>query len=184
MAEILSFACPNCGSPVRTTGKEKEAKCDYCGSTVIVPEALRNQNQSPLGGKTGGSSTAKTVLILVLACVILGVIAGGLFFVFNITRSSTQTNSGAIVAIPTDAGVPTIATPPPTDTPAPTDTLVPTDTPAVINTPVPFTRVLFQDNFMNPSSGWSTVNSSDYVLEYKNGKFHIFVNKQGGGQAT
>ena len=42
MTDIKTFQCPNCGSSVTTTGAEKEVKCAYCGTTVIVPAELRN----------------------------------------------------------------------------------------------------------------------------------------------
>ena len=43
MAEAKSFQCPNCGSPLIANGMEKEVKCAYCGSSVIVPGELRDQ---------------------------------------------------------------------------------------------------------------------------------------------
>ena len=46
MANTQSFQCPNCGSPISTTGAEKEVKCFYCGSTVIVPEELRDHSST------------------------------------------------------------------------------------------------------------------------------------------
>ena len=49
MSQAKSFQCPNCGSSLTANGMEKEVKCAYCGSSVIVPEELRDQapnNQS------------------------------------------------------------------------------------------------------------------------------------------
>ena len=46
MADTKSFQCPNCGSPVLPSGSAKEVKCAYCGTTVIVPEDLREQAPS------------------------------------------------------------------------------------------------------------------------------------------
>jgi DNA-directed RNA polymerase subunit RPC12/RpoP len=43
MDNVKTFQCPNCGSSVNTTGAEREVKCAYCGTTVIVPEELRDQ---------------------------------------------------------------------------------------------------------------------------------------------
>ncbi len=45
MSEIKSFNCPNCGSSLSPNGAEKAVKCKYCGSTVIVPEELRGEDQ-------------------------------------------------------------------------------------------------------------------------------------------
>ena len=42
-----TFQCPSCGSPLNTTGGEKEIQCAYCRSMVIVPEELREARQSP-----------------------------------------------------------------------------------------------------------------------------------------
>jgi DNA-directed RNA polymerase subunit RPC12/RpoP len=44
MAEAKSFECPKCGSALTASGIEKEIKCAFCGSTVIVPEELRGQS--------------------------------------------------------------------------------------------------------------------------------------------
>jgi DNA-directed RNA polymerase subunit RPC12/RpoP len=50
MSETKSFNCPNCGSALTANGSEKEVKCSYCGSTVIVPEDLRDQSPQQQGG--------------------------------------------------------------------------------------------------------------------------------------
>ena len=44
MTDPKSFDCPNCGSPLMPDGQAKEIKCAFCGSTVIVPEELLDQN--------------------------------------------------------------------------------------------------------------------------------------------
>ena len=44
MSAIKSFSCPNCGSPLMPDGKEKEIKCAFCSSTIIVPEELRDRD--------------------------------------------------------------------------------------------------------------------------------------------
>ena len=59
--------------------------------------------------------------------------------------------------------------------PAPTPT-------QVIPTPVPFTTVLFQDDFSSSSSGWPRARNSKYTLEYKGGTYHVLINEQGQGQ--
>ena len=59
---INAFKCPNCGSPVTTTGAEKEVQCAYCGSTVIVPEELREVPQpqpQPMQYNFGPTSSAQ-----------------------------------------------------------------------------------------------------------------------------
>ena len=43
MSDAKTFKCPSCGSALEPDGDEKEVKCAYCGSTVIVPQELRGQ---------------------------------------------------------------------------------------------------------------------------------------------
>jgi DNA-directed RNA polymerase subunit RPC12/RpoP len=45
MSEVISFKCPNCGSSLNPNGTKKTIICSYCGSSVIVPEELRDQDQ-------------------------------------------------------------------------------------------------------------------------------------------
>ena len=49
---------------------------------------------------------------------------------------------------------------------------------------MPFTNVLFKDNFSSTSTGWDQVHETDYTLEYKNGSYHVVVNQQNGGQSV
>ena len=214
MSDTKSFQCPNCGSPIRDiTGNEREVKCAYCGSSVIVPEELRNQSQpsqpfptpamyvstfqsdelvqdmAQAGKVAAGVATgvaavttivpiAITVLIL---CVTVGIVGAVLWSVNSAFKQGNQIESTAMApfvqmatqAFPTEA---------PTYTPAPTPTTEPTTVPTPINTPVAFKKVLFKDTFTNPSSGWSISHDSNYTMEYKNGKYHVLVNKQDGGQ--
>jgi LSD1 subclass zinc finger protein len=42
MSEIAStFECPSCGASLQNPGGAASMKCGYCGTTVVVPEALR-----------------------------------------------------------------------------------------------------------------------------------------------
>ena len=50
MSEAKSFNCPNCGYALMASGTEKEVKCAFCGSSVIVPEELRDQAAQVQGG--------------------------------------------------------------------------------------------------------------------------------------
>lgn len=197
MPDAKSFQCPNCGSSVQTDGTQKEVKCAYCGTTVIVPEELREQpapafTSAPIeinfeGYKpivsddvaksigtaakvTAGVTVVSFILPIILTCVILAFVGGVLFFVFSSVNKSI-----ASAIIPTDA----IQTEAPTFVP---DTAVPTAVPTALDTPVPYSKVLLKDNFSNPSSGWDKIQNSDYTLEYKNGKYHALINKQNGGQ--
>lgn len=42
MAETIDFDCPSCGAALKPQGNAAQIKCDYCGSSVIVPENLRD----------------------------------------------------------------------------------------------------------------------------------------------
>jgi len=193
---INTFKCPNCGSPVTTTGAEKEAQCAYCGSTVIVPEELREAPQpqpQPMQYNFGptsqpndqafqgmvtadkvakaaiGFTAASFILPIILTCVILAAVGGILFYVFsNVNSALNQSNQiASTVSTPINV-VPTAA-------PAPTPT-------EAIPTPVPFSKTLFKDDFSDPSSGWDTSHDSDYTYGYNNGHYRVLVNKQDGGQ--
>ncbi|HUI88194.1 MAG TPA: hypothetical protein VLX61_05670 [Anaerolineales bacterium] len=173
-----TFQCPNCGSPITTTGVEKEVTCAYCGSTVIVPKELRDapppqpqpmpydfgstsQPNPPafqemvtadkVAKATIGFTAASFILPIILTCVILAAVGGILFYVFS-------------------NGLPTSA---PTDTPVPTPS---------IPTPAPFTNTLFSDDFSSPSSGWPRSHSSKYTLEYKNNQYHVLINQKDLGE--
>ena len=194
---ISTFKCPNCGSPVTTTGAEKEVQCAYCGSTVIVPEELRVapqpqpqpmqynfgptsqpndqvfQNLESAGkvaaGVTVGVTAVSFILPIILTCVILAAVGGILFYVFsNVNSTLNQANQTASTV---SAPINEVST----ATPAPTPT-------EAIPTPVPFTKVLFKDDFSSPSSGLPRDRNSKYTLEYKDGKYHVLVNEQGKGQ--
>jgi DNA-directed RNA polymerase subunit RPC12/RpoP len=199
MAEAKSFQCPNCGSSVTTTGAEKEVKCAYCGSTVIVPQELRDQaapfqfnypqtstfdaaQSSQIGdevlqtvgtvgkvaaGVTVGVTAISVILPIALTCIILGAVGAILYFVF-----STVNSAKGIVEVPAIAAQPSDTAIPPTAAPTPFDT------------PIPYSTVLIKDNFTKTSSGWDTTHSANYTLEYKGGKYHILISKQGFGQAV
>ncbi len=195
MSDTKTFQCPSCGSPILTSGAEKEVQCQYCGNTVIVPEELREQPAPPppvefnysgetiqsndramqtietAGKVTAGVTAAGVILPIALTCIILGAVGAILFYVFS------NVNSAAKTALSTEApiaSVPTIAPP----------TAAPTATPQPIDTPVPFSKVLFKDNFTKTNSGWDTSHDANYTLEYKSGKYHILINKTDGGQVV
>ncbi len=195
MSDSKSFQCPNCGSPIIPSGSEKQVKCAYCGSTVIVPEELRDQTPPPsdfsipqsdfpneevihtigtvgkvTAGVVAGTTVMSFVLPIVMTCIILGVVGGVLYAVFSGINSSNQAPNQS----PSLPAIPFMASP----------TLVPTPVPTAINTPVPFSKVLFKDNFTDPSSGWERARNSKYTLEYKTGKYHVLLNSDPGtGQA-
>jgi DNA-directed RNA polymerase subunit RPC12/RpoP len=199
---VRTFQCPNCGSTVTVSGAEKEVTCAYCGSSVIVPAELREAAPQPtpqpqpmqytfgqpyqpndqgfqnmptadtVAKAAIGFTAASFILPIILTCVILAAVGGILFYVFsNVNSTISQANQAFSTAA---APFPT-AVPAPTE--APTPTLVPTP---AIPTPVPFTKVLFNDNFTDPSSGWSRAKNQNYTEEYKNGSYHILLASSSG----
>jgi DNA-directed RNA polymerase subunit RPC12/RpoP len=42
-----SFSCPNCGGALELDGAQPVIRCPHCGSSVIVPEALRPAASAP-----------------------------------------------------------------------------------------------------------------------------------------
>ena len=206
MSDAISFQCPNCGSSVHANGSQKETKCEYCGSSVIVPENLRDQptpatfsydsiykdfnrniptfNSDEVSKSIGnvakvtagvslGVTAISVIVPIIFTCIILGGVGIILFSVFsNVSK--------AIPVFPTDS----FSAPTEAPTFAPATAVPPTQTPTPLDTPVPYTKVLLKDNFTKPTSGWGKVQNSDYTLEYKNGKYHILINKQKGGQVV
>jgi DNA-directed RNA polymerase subunit RPC12/RpoP len=41
------FSCPNCGGALELDGAQPVIRCPHCGSSVIVPEALRPAAPAP-----------------------------------------------------------------------------------------------------------------------------------------
>lgn len=54
----------------------------------------------------------------------------------------------------------------------------PTPTQLPTRTPTPFSPLLWQDDFSDPSSGWPIMHLDDMALEYKNGQYSISVFKE------
>jgi DNA-directed RNA polymerase subunit RPC12/RpoP len=46
------FACPTCDAPLEDDGRSSTARCDYCGTVVIVPDAMRPTATPPPGRST------------------------------------------------------------------------------------------------------------------------------------
>jgi DNA-directed RNA polymerase subunit RPC12/RpoP len=47
MALPKTFVCPSCGASVTVHGDETEVRCEFCGTSVIVPEELRSKAPIP-----------------------------------------------------------------------------------------------------------------------------------------
>jgi LSD1 subclass zinc finger protein len=202
MADLQVSTCPNCGSPLDVKPGDKKVKCAYCGSIITVNEhenstpefpqfILKIEDRGPheqatydqtaqaleTAGKVATGVALSSVLVpIIIAVVVMCMVGGILFAVFGNVGSALK----SIQVLPTSTAV-TLRTPYPTDTPRPTPTEEPTAT--SIPTPIPFTNVLFQDDFSDPNSGWDVVHETDYILEYQNGAFHAYIGAQNGGQS-
>ncbi len=206
MPDIMSFKCPNCGSSVNTDGTSKEAKCEYCGSTVIVPEELRSQpapfststfTSTPMETNFNGTipgfnddSLSKSIgtVAKVTAGVTVGVTAISVIIPIILTCVILGVVGAIMIFVFSSVNKTISSVAIPTDnfpTAAPTfvpDTAVPTLSPTPFNTPTPFTKVLLKDNFTNPSSGWDRANTADSTVEYMKGKYHVLIKTQKGSQ--
>ncbi len=192
MTDTKTFQCPNCGSPLTTTGAEKEVTCPYCGSTAIVPEELRTapQDQATAGQYDFGSKNSTAFEGLQASgtaggeTIETGASGGRMgLFVAIIGIVIALAVGGAVLAISSfSAGVPQVSQTGGAAG-APFSTAAPTVTPTEpIPTPVPFSKVLFKDDFSSTSSGWPRARNPKYTLEYKSGQYHILINEQGQGQ--
>jgi LSD1 subclass zinc finger protein len=199
MEELKPSTCPNCGSPLDVKPGDTRIKCAYCGSSIMVSEHPDSTPEIPqfsfkiddetykaigtAGKVVGGIAISSIVIPIIIAVVVLCGVGATLFFVFRNVNSTIK----SVLELSTSTMMP-LDTPYPTETPYPTPTVAPTETPlptpTPFLTPVPFANVLFRDNFTSPSTGWSLENDADYVLEYKNGAYHVAVNARNGGQSV
>ncbi len=196
-----TFQCPNCGSPLTANGAEKEIKCAYCGSTVIVPEELRDKPQPTVTTfefrpapstyqvssadstptRSGGAGAKLGLVIgLVAACIGL-IVAGAVFFIpSRVSPAVQQASFGQSTA---DAAVNIAQNAISTANALVKTGVPPSPTPTQpIPTPVPFTTTILRDDFSSASSGWPRARNPKYTLEYKGGDYHVLVSEQGAGQ--
>ena len=48
MSSQSVFACPSCGASLSANPGERSIQCQFCGSTVAVPAAMRTSTEQPL----------------------------------------------------------------------------------------------------------------------------------------
>ncbi len=188
MTDTRTFQCPNCGSPLTTTGAETEVTCPYCGSTAIVPKELRSApapqptstsafEPSPLDDRAAQNlqTSASTIETRHFGgrCALFGIgAAAAVVLMVGIISFAGRLGLGS----QSDAGSGNGAN-------APLGLAIPAATPTqAIPTPVPFTKVLFADDFSSTASGWPRARNTKYVLEYESGQYHVQINEQGAGQ--
>ncbi len=201
-----AFQCPNCGSPLTAHGADKEITCSYCGSTVIVPEELRDapppppapvfeyrpapspypQTATPQRASSSAGCATKLGLGIGLTAAVIGIaIAVAVFFIpsrvaSTFQQTSAQQDLGQSTA---DAAVSLAQNAIQTANALVQTSVPPTPAPTQpLPTPVPFTKTLFQDTFANSSSGWPRARNPKYTLEYKGGAYHVLINEANAGQ--
>lgn len=113
-----TFHCPNCNGPLDYQGDGLTVECPFCGSSVVVPEALRPQEANPTHevviittGQTEAAARppAKTTSGWIVGLFLLGLLGVIAFFV---TLGPDGTPLGVLF--------PPTATPTPSPTPSPT----------------------------------------------------------------
>jgi predicted RNA-binding Zn-ribbon protein involved in translation (DUF1610 family) len=195
MSETKTFNCPSCGAALTTTGDETEVKCQFCGNTVIVPPELRRPrdpddegdgepsanladilmpSKNPLMTFIEGIVGVSVVAPLVITAVTLGLVGVVMCVVFGVVVPLATSSSRSFVTFPTPTRTPRAEKP--TRTPAPAGTPTPT--------PTPFSKVLFQDDFGEPTSGWDRGTFDQNVVDYAPGGYHILLGNDSGGESV
>ena len=101
-----SFVCPNCGASLSYNHEDQGStvKCDFCGSTVIVPESIRRGSALPgisseekiksYPAETTGVNRSRVIgciLLLILVVFILPTLAA---IIFGVVGRDSQTIEG------------------------------------------------------------------------------------------
>lgn len=119
-----AFACPNCTGRLEVSGVEASVSCPYCGSTVVVPETLREAQQDSAAVTEAQLARAGRVVVATSAagagCSLLGIVMTVLVslgvaaaVLVALRASSPADRPGALDNLPAVAGTPL----PPTPTP-------------------------------------------------------------------
>ncbi len=131
--EAKTFQCSTCGGPVTFEGDRLQAKCGYCGATVMVPEELRPQLrpqpqlasqvvvvQAPaamLDAETAGKVARGVALSVLVPVIIVGIVV--LLLVTQWPGLVTRTDVPGLRELPNLAtSVPVISQILPTPTPS------------------------------------------------------------------
>ncbi len=63
---MQTYACPSCGGALSYAGTAPTLVCSYCGSTVAVPDALRQPGLQLEAQQTATQTTRWFIIFLVL----------------------------------------------------------------------------------------------------------------------
>ena len=202
MGDLAALTCPNCGAALEAAGDQKEIKCGYCGTTVIVPQAASRQPVSiviPIepAAPIGSSSASRAIWLvpLIIVVSILGfvgfIISSVMSQVSQVTDSALKPFAEVLTSVPTiktqlratTAPEPTRA-PRPTDRPQPTETPAPTATTVVLPTLPAYAKLVMRDDFSDPKSGWDRTTAHGNSMNYTDNGYLISIGGPGDGESA
>ena len=200
MADVSALTCPNCGAALEPTANQPEIKCEYCGTTVVVPHTVPQQPTTivipiepvePIG--TTSTSRAVWLMPVIMAVVIVGlvgfIISTVMSQVSRVTDSALKPFAEVLTAVPTLKApravvVESTRAPRPTEKPQPTETPRPTATTVVLPTLPAYAKVVVRDDFSNPKSGWDRTTANGNSMNYTDNGYLISIGSSGNGESA
>jgi DNA-directed RNA polymerase subunit RPC12/RpoP len=197
MSETKTFNCPSCGAALTTTGEDAEIKCQFCGNTVIVPPELRRPRDpddddgedgpalnlsdvafpgmKPLMAFVTGIVGVSVIAPLAITVVTLALVGVVMCVVFGVVVPMATSSIRTIDTFPTATRtvLAVVAS-------AAARTPTPAGRPAV--TATTFSKIVFQDTFSDPASGWGAGTFEQNTAGYAPGGYHILLGKDSGSE--
>ncbi len=202
MADLSALTCPNCGAALEATGEEKEIKCNYCGTMVLVPQAASPQPEpvvipiEPVGAIGSGSASRAVwlvplIIVVAIFCVVGFIISAVTSQVSQVTDSALQPLADVLTAAPTleapnaasAALEPTQALQPAEES-QPTETPEPTATAVALPTLPAYPKVVVRDDFSDPKSGWDRTTVHGNSMNYADNGYLISIGGPGNGETS
>lgn len=90
----VEFKCPSCSGDLRVKPGEKTTSCPYCGSSVLVPEDLREKAPVTVTVVDGGGAGRKILSCVVAATLLVTAGAGALVFLLSGARDGAPGDVG------------------------------------------------------------------------------------------
>ncbi len=94
----VQLDCPSCGASVKAQRGVASVTCQYCGSSVLVPEYLAGKTVSSNRVPIHGKSCGKTALTLTITAFLLVIGVAGLVFYFVAPAKERTAQSIASIA--------------------------------------------------------------------------------------
>ena len=196
MAELSALTCPNCGAALEAQGDQKEIKCGYCGTVVLVPQAAAEPPAAivipiepivqPSAARASRAVWLVPLFIVVaIICVVGFIMSTVMTQVSQITGSALQPIAEVLTAVPTFKPARAATTAPqPTGKPQPTATSKPTATAVVLATLPAYAKVVVRDDFSNPKSGWDRTSAHGDSMNYTDNGYLISIGSAGNGESS